>query len=232
MRHLLTAGGLRPDPDKPAAIQNMQTPHDVKSLQRLLGFLNYLSKFLPPLSDVCEPLRRLTDKDVEWARLPQHDAATCKIKELATRHPVLKYYDLNEEVTLQWDASETGLGAALQQNGQPVALASRTLTPTKQRYAQIGKECLANVFGCDKCDQYLHVRDFITVHSDHKPLETIFKKPLHMAPKRLQRMLLRLQRHSIRLIYRPGKELHVADFLSRTPQPNSTHLQMQAPSSV
>ena len=232
MGHLLTTEGLRPDPDKVAAIQNMQTPHDVKSLQRLLGFVNYLSKFLPHLSDVCEPLRRLTDKDVEWAWLPQHDAAICKIKDLTTRHPVLRYYDLNEEVTLQCDASETGLGAALLQNGQPVAFASRTLTPTEQRYAQIEKECLAIVFGCDKFDQYLHGRDFITVHSDHKPLETIFKKPLLMAPKRLQRMLLRLQRYSIRLIYRPGKELHVADFLSRTPQPNSTHLQMQAPSSV
>ena len=88
--HLLTTEGLRPDPDKVAAIQNMQTPHDVKSLQRLLGFVNYLSKFLPHLSDVCEPLRRLTDKDVEWAWLPQHDAAICKIKDLATRHPVLR----------------------------------------------------------------------------------------------------------------------------------------------
>ena len=97
--------------------------------------------------------------------------AKSKISLLATRHPVLKYYDLNEEVTLQCDASETGLGAALLQNGQPVAFASRTLTPTEQRYAQIEKECLAIVFGCDKFDQYLHGRDFITVHSDHKPLE-------------------------------------------------------------
>jgi hypothetical protein len=71
MGHLLTTEGLRPDTEKITAIQNMGTQTDVKSLQRLLGFVNYLAKFMPRLSDVCEPLRRLTDKDIEWTCLPQ-----------------------------------------------------------------------------------------------------------------------------------------------------------------
>ncbi|KAJ8393225.1 hypothetical protein AAFF_G00062970 [Aldrovandia affinis] len=213
MGHLLTTEGLRPDPEKVTAVQNMQTPTEVKCLQRLLGFVNYLSKFLPNFSDVCEPLRHLTDKDIEWAWLPQHDAALENIKHLVTHHPVLKYYDLKEEVTLQCDSSETVLGAALLQNGQPVAFASRTLTQMEQRYAQIKKECLA-------------------VHSDHKLLETIFKKPLLTAPKRLQRMLLRLQRYQLRVEYKQGNDLHIADFLSRTPQAHTTHPQMQTPAAV
>lgn len=232
MRLLLTTEGLCPDPEKVAAVQHMQTPTDVKSLQRFLGFVNYLAKFLPHLSDVCEPLRRLTDKDVEWTWLSQHESAVDTVKQLVTCHPVLKYYNLQEEVTLQCDASETGLGAALLQNGQPVAFASRTQTPTEQRYAQIEKECLAIVFACDKFDQYLHGRDYITVHSDHKPLEVIFKKPLLTAPKRLQRMLLRFQRYHLRVVYKQGKDIHVADFLSRTAQPNTQHAQMQTPTTI
>ena len=70
--------------------------------------VNYLSKFLPSLSDVCKPLRRLTDKDIDWTWLPAHYAALETIKRLITHHPVLKYYDLQDEVTLQGDASETG----------------------------------------------------------------------------------------------------------------------------
>lgn len=232
MGHLLTTEGLRPDPEKVAAVQHMQTPTDVKSLQRFLGFVNYLAKFLPHLSDVCEPLRRLTDMDVEWVWLPTHDSALDTVKQLVTCHPVLKYYNLHDEVTLQCDASETGLGAVLLQNGQPVAFASRTLTPTEQRYAQIEKECLAIVFACDKFDQYLHGRDRITVHSDHKPLEVIFRKPLLTAPKRLQRMLLRLQRYHLEVIYKAGKDLHVADFLSRAAQPYTQHTQMQTPATI
>ncbi|KAJ8379207.1 hypothetical protein AAFF_G00223190 [Aldrovandia affinis] len=91
MGHLLTTEGLRPDPEKVTAVQNMQTPTNMKSLQRLLGFVNDLN-----LSDVYEPLRRLTDKDIEWAWLPQHDAALENIKHLVTHHPVLKYYNLKE----------------------------------------------------------------------------------------------------------------------------------------
>ncbi|MGH0142006.1 UNVERIFIED_CONTAM: hypothetical protein FKN15_074960 [Acipenser sinensis] len=154
-----------------------------------------------------------------WTWLPQHEAALEQIKHLVSNHPILKYYDVHEEVTLQCDASETGLGAALLQNGQPVAFASRTLTPTEQRYAQIEKECLAIVFACEKFDQYIHGRERINIQSDHKPLETIFKKPLLSAPKRLQRMMLRLQRYQLHVKYKKGKEMHIADFLSRAPLP-------------
>ena len=130
------------------------------------------------------------------------------IKHLISCAPLLRYYRLEDEVTIQCDASQTGLGTVLLHNGQPVAYASRSLTKTEQRYAQIEKECLAIVFLCEHFSQYLLSRNKITVQSDHKPLETIFKKPLFSAPKRLQRMLLR-----------QGCKMYIADFLSRSALP-------------
>ena len=53
------------------------------------------------------------------------------------------------------------------------------------------------------------------VETDHNPLEAITKKPLSMAPPRLQRMLLRLQRYDFTAKYKPGKEMVLADTLSR-----------------
>ena len=135
--------------------------------------------------------------------------------------PVLKYYSLTEEVTLQCDASEKGLGATLLQNSQPVAFASRALTHTEQRYAQIEKECLSIVFGCEKFRQYLLGRDCIHVQTDHKPLEVIFKKPLLSAPQRLQRMLLKLQSYNLDVHYKKGSEMYIADLLSRASLPNT-----------
>ena len=55
----------------------------------------------------------------------------------------------------------------------------------------------------------------VVVHSDHKPLESIMKKPLSTAAARLQGMLLRLQKYNISLIYKPGKDLKIADTLSK-----------------
>ena len=62
MGSILTAEGLRPDPEKVSFITNMKRPENVKAVQRFIGLATYLSRFLPHLSETCEPLRRLTDK--------------------------------------------------------------------------------------------------------------------------------------------------------------------------
>lgn len=100
------------------------------------------------------------------------------------------------------------------QDGHPIAYASRALTDTEKNYAQIEKELLAIVFSAKRFHQYFYgVR--VNVQSDHKPLETILRKPLGTAPSRLQRMLLQLQRYNLNVIYTPGKELQIADTHSR-----------------
>ena len=72
------------------------------------------------------------------------------------------------------------------------------LRPNKELWAQIEKECLAIV----SCDQHATSGTWIcdhevNVHTDHQPLETLFKKPpLHAAPRRLQKMMMQLQRYN------------------------------------
>ncbi|CAB3987536.1 Hypothetical predicted protein [Paramuricea clavata] len=102
------------------------------------------------------------------------------------------------------------------QEQQPIAYASRALTSTQQRYAQIEKELLAVVCGCscNKFHQYIYGQT-IKVETDHKPLEAVLRKPFHQTPLRLQRMLLQLQRYSMEVIYKPGKEMYLPDTLSR-----------------
>ena len=60
------------------------------------------------------------------------------------------------------------------------------------------------------------------VETDHKPLVAITKRSVHTALKRLQRILLRLQKYGIELIYKRGEEMHIADALSRAYPKNST----------
>ena len=138
--HLLTADGLKPDQKKVEAILMMPKPTDVQSVKRFLGMANYLSKFLPHLSTVTEPLRQLEDKDVEWHWNKAHEGAFTEVKRLITNHPVLCCFDVSKEVTLQCDASQSGLGATLLQEGQPVAFTSWALMVTEKNYAQIEKE--------------------------------------------------------------------------------------------
>ena len=62
--------------------------------------INYLSKFLPKLSQVSQPLRDLTTKKAPFVWSPQHDKSFNEVKLLVTSHPVLKYYDAKEKVML------------------------------------------------------------------------------------------------------------------------------------
>ena len=123
-----------------------------------------------------------------------------KLTQLISEPPLLRYYDLEEEVTIETDASDYGLGAVLLQASRPVTFASRATTETERRYSQIEKECLALVFGCTRFDHYLHGREKITAVTDHKPLETILAKSINSTPKRLQCMMLRLQKYRLNIV--------------------------------
>lgn len=108
------------------------------------------------------------------------------------------------------------------QNQKPVAYTSRALTETETRYAQIEKEMLAMVYALEKFNQFTYGRH-VTVYSDHKLLEAIRKKPLTCAPKRLQGMIMRLQKYNLEVQYEKGKNMHIADFLSRAYLPHTEH---------
>ena len=192
MGHVISEKGLQADPGKVRVVLEMPTPTYVASAWRFIRFTNYLNKFLPRLNDALEPLRKLTSSDVEWFWTDIHDNAVQQVKLLVTNVPVLKYFDSTESLTLQCDASDKGLGEVLLQKGQPISYASRALTDADSRYAQIEKELLAVVYDLERFHTYTYGRE-VTVESDHKPLEVIFKKLLHRAPKRLQRMIMRVQ---------------------------------------
>ena len=113
--HVAFVKGLQVDPAKVRAMTEMPVPTDKAAVQRLLGLAQYLAKFLPHLSDITKPLRDLTQRDEDWVWGSTHQAAFEKLKVAVTKTPVLRYYNLKEEITLQCDASQSGLGATLMQ---------------------------------------------------------------------------------------------------------------------
>ena len=87
-------------------------------------------------------------------------------------------------------------------------------------------ECLAICHAFDKFDHWVYGKANVTVHTDHQPLETVFKKHLSKAPQRLQRMMMCLQRHTFAVVYKAGKSLWIADTLSRAPLPDTKDLDL------
>ena len=113
--HYATKSGLKIYPEKVQAVLEMPRPTDVKSLLLFDGTVQYLAKFLPGLSVMAHPLRQLTRKDAKWVWSEAQEKAWSDIKTAISRAPVLRFYSLQDEVKLQCDTSDIGLGAALLQ---------------------------------------------------------------------------------------------------------------------
>ena len=101
IRHLASAQGLGVDPAKVLAIKEMLPPSDKLGVQRLLGLAQYLAKFLLNLTDITKPLRDISKNDVQFVWEDAQEETFKKLKEAVTVISVLRYYNLDEEVTLQ-----------------------------------------------------------------------------------------------------------------------------------
>ncbi|KAM7291848.1 uncharacterized protein ISCGN_028419 [Ixodes scapularis] len=120
------------------------------------------------------------------------------------------------------DASSFGLGAVLLQDQgsgerRAVAFASRSLTPTEQRYSQTEKEALAVTWAVQRFDEYVRGLQFL-VETDHPPLTSLFgRMDEDVLPPRIQRLRLKLMSYQFKILHVPSKLLATADTVSRAP---------------
>ena len=173
--------------------------------------VNFMQPFVPHLSHHTTPLHAMLQKNATFNWTPSANMAFQKLRSLlvSATETSLKYFNRNLPITVQVDASSEGLGAALLQQGQAMAFASKRLHDREKHYTNIDIELLVLIF------------TFIA-ESDHKPLEMITLKNLVAAPPRLQRMLLCLQQYDVTVQYCPGKEMLLIDALSHLNSPSST----------
>ncbi|XP_040159183.1 uncharacterized protein K02A2.6-like [Anopheles arabiensis] len=215
--HVISAEGVKPDKDKLNAIRNFRAPKSAEEVRSFLGLVNYVGKFIPDMATITHPLRQLTVEKEKFVWKSEHHSAFEKLKSFMISPSTLGFFDIGDRTQLIADASPVGLGAVLIQinsegNPRVIAYASKSLSNTEKRYAQIEKEALALVWAVERFHFYLYGRQFELI-TDHKPLEKIFStksKPC----ARIERWVIRLQSYKASVIYRPGKS-NIADPLSR-----------------
>ena len=98
--HLVTSTGLKPDLKKIKAITR-PVPQNETQLQLFVRLCNYLSCYVPHLTDVLSPLRALTVKPIEfkWERL--HTESFRKAKQAIANSCILQYFNSEDPITIQ-----------------------------------------------------------------------------------------------------------------------------------
>ena len=113
---------VQPDPQKIKALMDMLAPNSKKELQAFLGIINYLGKFSPGTTDVCDPLHKLTSSKVTWTWNASYQALFNKAKSPIKVDMCMKFYDDSKALYLEIDASRVGLWKHLFLNKVSVAL--------------------------------------------------------------------------------------------------------------
>jgi len=215
--HILSENGIEPNKELISGIVDAPYPENRQQLQSLIGSVQYYSKFIKGLAHILSPLTDLLKTKSSWNFGKQQINAVDEIKRCLTQDLVLKPFSLSSCSQLKCDASPTGLGAVLQQNGHPVIYISRKLTPTEQGYSQTDREALAIIWAVKRLHKFIFGHHFEIV-TDHRALKYIFdshKSVSVVQAARLQRWALTLSAYDYTIINRPASDLVVADYLSR-----------------
>lgn len=219
----VSASGIKPLEDKIQAIADFPIPKNVKELRRYLGMLNFYRRFIKNAAKIQAPLHTfLTGSgkgtqpiDITGEALEAFE----KSKESLCHAALLTHPDITAKLAIVTDASDTAIGAALQQmkfgNWQPLAFFSKKLSPSQQKYSPYDRELLAIYEAIRHFRHMVEARHF-TVYTDHKPLSYAFHSRKEKCSPRQFRHLDFISQFTTDIQHIPGKDNVVADTLSRT----------------
>lgn len=217
--HIITPGFVQPLSSNIVAITKFPEPTSRRSVRRFLGKINFYRKFIPNSSSLLEPFHNLLRKHSKfiWSRECQSSFET--VKKYLTTPPILAIFDPSKPTVVYSDASGIGVAALLKQVNSdglecPVAYFSKKLSEAQKKKTAIYIEALA-IREAIFYWRYWLIGCQFTVVTDHKPLEHMNLKA--RPDEELGDIALELSQFDFDVIYRPGKDNHEADCLSRSP---------------
>ncbi|KAK1611876.1 hypothetical protein QYE76_035549 [Lolium multiflorum] len=225
--HILSAGGIAVDPAKIKTVMEWQAPTTQTEVRAFLGLAGYYRRFVEGFSSIARPMTQLLKKDRKFEWTDKCEESFQQLKSRLTTAPILIMPDIAKPFDVYCDASKTGLGCVLMQEGKVVSYLSRQLKQHEQNYPTHDLELAAVVLALKVWRHYL-MGNRCEIYSDHKSLKYIFtQKELNM---RQRRWIELIKDYDMEIHYHPGKANVVADALSRLPCQLNSMLATEQPS--
>ena len=209
----MTPTAVNPMKKKVNAILKMERPKNRTQIRSFIGAVNYYKSLWPRQAHFMKPLTALTSKKVDFQWGPDQQQAFDTLKSIMAEDFLNAYPNYNQRFEIYTDASNYQLGAAIIQNGRPVAYWSRSLQPTQQKYTTTEKELLAIILCLKEYEKILYGAKQIKVFTDHKNLT--FNT---LSVKRVLQWRTYIDQFGVDLCYIEGKRNVLADCFSRLPR--------------
>ncbi|KAA3479739.1 reverse transcriptase [Gossypium australe] len=209
--HVVSAEGIMVDPRKIEAVLDWKPHKSVAEIRSFLGLAGYYRRFVEGFSLIVTPLTKLLRKGVPFVWSDKQQESFEKLNRILIEAPVLIQPEAGKEFVVYCDASHTGLGCVLMQEGKMVTYASRQLRPHEVNYPTHDLELAVVVFALKIWRHYLYGEKSI-IYTDHKSLRYLLtQKELNL---RQRRWIELLKEYDYSIEYHPGKANIVADALS------------------
>ncbi|GFU71982.1 retrovirus-related Pol polyprotein from transposon 412 [Trichonephila clavipes] len=220
--HIISAEGVRTDPEKVSAVKNWKRPENLRELRSFLGLCTYYRKFVKGFSNIARPLHRLTESKQKFQWTKECEDSFLQLKEALTSSPILIYPQPDKPFILDTDASNESVGAVLSQeiDGQErvVAYWSKCLSKPERNYCVTRKELLAIVKAIEHFHHYLYGQKFL-LRTDHASLTWLMN--FRNTEGQVARWIQRLNEYYFDIRHRKGSSHGNADALSRRPCPEN-----------
>jgi hypothetical protein len=210
--HVLSAKGIAIDPSKVQDILEWKSPTTVHQVRSFLGLAGYYHRFIPNFSKIVQPIIGLLKNDTKFDWSSKCNEAFEQLKVLLTTAPVLAQPDIEKTFDVYCDASVSGLGCVLMQEGRVIAYASTQLRWHEEHYPTHDLELAAVVHALKIWRHYL-LGNTCHLYTDHKSLKYIFTQSERNMRQR--RWLELIKDYDFEIHYHLGKANVVADALSR-----------------
>ncbi|GFT62502.1 retrovirus-related Pol polyprotein from transposon 412 [Trichonephila clavipes] len=220
--HIISAEGVRTDPEKVSAVKNWKRPENLRELRSFLGLCTYYRKFVKEFSNIAGPLHKLTESKQKFQWTKECEDSFLQLKEALTSSPILIYPQPDKPFILDTDASNESVGAVLSQeiDGQErvVAYWSKCLSKPERNYCVTRKELLAIVKAIEHFHHYLYGQKFL-LRTDHASLTWIMN--FRNTEGQVARWIQRLNEYYFDIRHRKDCSHGNADALSRRPCPEN-----------
>lgn len=210
--HIIGKDGVATDDKKIEEVKNWPTPKTLKQVRSFLGLAGYYRRFIRNYGLMSKPLTDLLKKNSTFKWTPTTAQAFEAVKQALISAPVLQLPNFSKQFIIETDASHTGIGAVLMQEGHPIAFLSKALCSKSQAMSAYEKECLAVLMAVDRWRSYLQHHEFI-IRTDHQSLAHLSEQRLTTSVQ--HKAFVKLMGLQYKIQYKKGTLNQAADALSR-----------------